>query len=126
MIDIRELQIGNFVNNKLDNEPEIWTLNHFRKIHDYSMELSDYEFIEITEDWLLRMGFVYSKDSSSMLEFIDIESGLKLFYRIVGSTVYVYSILGHIVLASNFVHQLQNLFYALSGGVELTIAGKKE
>ncbi|MCT3917528.1 hypothetical protein HZQ04_15815 [Elizabethkingia anophelis] len=85
----------------------------------------DIEFLDINNEWLLKLGFL--KDSDRDSYYIDIEDGYNKFDLMwFNSSIYLKSrydmenlhtqMIPHI----KYVHQLQNLFFTLSGK-ELTI-----
>lgn len=106
------LRIGNLVyreNSKLINQK-----NEVYKIENVNLQSAQkYEPIPLTEEWLLKMGFekdgkYYSKGSFHYHEFGHIFIG----------NDHVSS--GHVDALIKYIHELQNLYYALKKK-ELTI-----
>ena len=58
--------------------------------------------VPLTEEWLLRFGFVNDKLEYFTIEY-DNHAGYGLFYR------------GNLLTGIEYVHQLQNLYFALTG-----------
>ena len=111
MIKANELRIGNYVKAVIDITDGFKT-GDLVEITCICDDANDFEPIPLTEEWLLKFGFektgsFYSKNN---LEFyVNGNSDVRFHmddYR-------------HIVL--NYVHQLQNLYFALTGE-ELTYA----
>lgn len=105
----KELRIGNYVNH---NGFVPVTIDAVDIIH-CQQHPEAYKPIELTEEWLLKLGFRKSKFSSNCFK---ITNGYKFDFA-GGEVLYLDSIrLEHI----KYIHQLQNLHFAL-GGEELTI-----
>jgi len=104
---VTELRINNWVQFKHTETPVRVTLGDFVMAREYKDErLDDYEPIPLTEEWLEKFGFEYSD--------LNGDSGLWKIppFQIYGKYnqfIYDYR------LDVNYVHQLQNLFYCLTG-----------
>ena len=104
---VSELRIGNWVQFKHTETPVRVDLGDFVMAREYKDErLDDYEPIPLTEEWLEKFGFEYSN--------LNGDSGLWKIppFQIYGKYnqfIYDYR------LDVNYVHQLQNLYYALTG-----------
>ena len=122
MIDPRELRIGNYVLNE-EFEPHVTILSledgsedNYCKIgiDDYNFSYSSLEFcsyIPLTEEWLDKFSFIPK----------DFGNGFKDWRTSEGFTVNEYSgMLSYKGIDLDSVHQLQNLFFAITGK-ELTI-----
>ena len=108
-MEAKELRIGNYVNH---NGFAPITIDAVDIIH-CQQHPEAYKPIELTEEWLLKLGFNKSKFSSNCFK---ITNGYKFDFA-GGEVLYLDSIrLEHI----KYIHQLQNLHFAL-GGEELTI-----
>ncbi|MCT4330944.1 hypothetical protein HZP13_14590 [Elizabethkingia anophelis] len=108
-MEANELRIGNYVNH---NGFAPVTIDAVDIIH-CQQHSEAYKPIELTEEWLLKLGFIKSKFSSNCFK---ITNGYKFDFA-GGEVLYLDSIrLEHI----KYIHQLQNLHFAL-GGEELTI-----
>jgi len=128
MIDARELRIGNFV--KLEGialgekfevksieAMEVMVENRIGRFKDQRPE--NLEPIPLTEEWLVKFGFDFYKDNNSWQ--LDTELGFSIWGRIeTGLTIQTDSDeqIGNEML---FIHQLQNLYFALTG-TELTLS----
>jgi hypothetical protein len=108
-----ELRIGNWVQFRHTETPVRITLGDF--VREYKEEhLEDYEPIPLTEEWLLKFGFVkcdkphYSRgDYYSLGDFYYWAS-----YS--GLVVNGYDPIDEVSIAVKHVHQLQNLYFALT------------
>lgn len=128
-----ELRIGNLVNrtNKAIKHKPLgvvkFEMNDFYWIEECVDDFDNYEPIPLTEEWLVRMGFnntaikwmdksvsnpVFIKKDKYYLEFVDGEYYFNLFFGMSNNPVHLTAI--------KYVHQLQNLYFALTGE-ELTI-----
>lgn len=115
MIKAEELRIGNWVSNIHTNEdyqltPQRWInlLRHFYPKDDCGVSMCYIKPIPLTEEWLIKLGFVSNpyQDRYEQKEiYID-------FDKIKGSLMLWESRSGVVV---ETVHQLQNLYYALTG-----------
>lgn len=115
-----ELRIGNYVKSlntvctidcifrqqvEVSNNYEEWT-----------PDLEDIKPIPLTEDWLLKFGFNKGEDIVGYCFFIELENIEDFTIHLQdGKLVYFYE-----DLELKYVHQLQNLYFALTGE-ELTI-----
>lgn len=121
----KEIRIGNYLLGKIEDELDerkvYWKEYQIKDADDFAGIRDDWDKpIPLTEEWLVKLGFDYYPDNDSY----QLESlyGFVIFGRIgKGFNVFVNS--DEIGNQINFVHQLQNLFYALTGE-ELTIKGK--
>ena len=121
-----ELRIGNFV--YLSDKEKVWEILDGHEID----ECDDNPFsqpIPLTEEWLLKFGF-HKKDAEwylhpcfelKIIVFNKGEFNGVMFYTRTIHTDFtpIYS-----TTHMNYVHQLQNLYFALTGE-ELTYGGKK-
>ncbi len=126
-MDVRELRIGNLVkygvhnvpiksiNVSYDNEATVYVkLNE--KLNHYCLSINEIEPIPITEEWLLRFGF--TKISQHTDGFYLNVNGCKIAgLKLDGESVKLWlnmfgtSIVNDII----YIHQLQNLYFALTG-----------
>lgn len=109
-----ELRIGNLV--KIGGEISQLELCDFVDIYEHKT-IWQYEPIELTEEWLLRFGFVANNYN---YEFELHPLTLDCEYTDKGEWITLYE---NTVLQSEikYVHQLQNLYFALTGE-ELTLS----
>ena len=122
MIKANELRIGNLIeyriSDRFDKRKEWWEVSEIDAddIHWLSKvmpEDEDFKAIPITEEWLFKLGFINDK----VLEFYrnDIsDSTIIIDYNFI-------CLLGYSHVKLNYVHELQNLYFALTGS-ELTVA----
>jgi hypothetical protein len=120
-----ELRIGNIIFYKKNNEVHEVTLNTFYWISESVDELSDYEPVPLTEEWLLKFGFVKNEANwwkkqvrvvpiGDYTEFCVYEKLDAFSYQ---TCMWCNSHIKH-------VHGLQNVFHALTGQ-ELTIKSEQ-
>jgi len=111
-MDVRELRIGNWV--KRNEQPEGFQIES-RSFIVCERDPLLYEPIPLTEEWLIKFGF-----SGSTIDISDKISGCidSIYFNgiCIGTASSEYSGLHRI----KYVHQLQNLYFALTGE-ELTI-----
>jgi len=101
-----ELRIGNWVQFKYTETPVRITLGDF--VREYKDEhLDDYEPIQLSEEWLERFGWVKSKDRNYFWH----DSNLSLWFNDNG--LFIESVGGKLYI--KHLHQLQNLYHALTG-----------
>ena len=121
-MDARELRIGNFVNQTKEwgesIEPKViqWDDSTWYRIGDCLAFFEDYEPIRLTEEWILKFGFDGRKDFK-WKSIVGIQLSDGKYYL---SLKDLSNVLFHSVVQIKFVHQLQNLYFALTGD-ELTI-----
>ena len=114
---VNELRIGNYVMYEPtidDWEEKVITLHSFLQV-DISPE--SYCGIPLTEEWLLKFGFSWHAKNSYNLERFRYHTDKKIF-----------SIIGRfedLVEGLEYVHQLQNLYFALTGE-ELTLKERQD
>jgi hypothetical protein len=110
-----ELRIGNWVQFRHTEKPVRITLGDF--VREYNDEhLEDYEPIPLTEEWLIKFGFDFDGYCSYWKSEIELTKDTMdehfQSFNNVGSGLCQKEI--------KYVHQLQNLYFALTGE-ELTI-----
>ena len=121
---IQELRIGNYVQAPLGEIMQVDILGHkentnyIHAISDEGAGINGFTPITLTEEWLLKFGFVPEKMEdgflSYRLKFVDISMPYFEFTYDYGTESF----------EVKYVHQLQNLFFALTG-TELTLNTKK-
>ena len=139
MINANELRIGNLVEyritDKLDERKEWWEVSEIDAddIHWLSkVDTKDEDFraIPLTEEWLLKFRFkeiVFTQDRNrewfKMFEIEETDELFSLCFYPEKNICYLNFDVGYgnNVLNIEHVHQLQNLYFALTGS-ELTVA----
>lgn len=113
MIDQRELRLGNWLNGMYRDAATAIQIDTelFRSLLDGFYSEEDFEPILLTEEWLLRFGFEKSG--------LYWTNGLMIINPTSEDFVFDYGMTKH-QSRIKYVHQLQNLFHALTGE-ELTI-----
>jgi hypothetical protein len=131
MIQPNELRIGNFISicddpNRYNDSHEVTGISKENgiEIHNGEVNVSIYNGIPLTEEWLLKFGFEVCKNGIQLPTFEgyvfinylfskgQVSEGQPLTLEIDGRRMPLFSVLS--------VHQLQNLYFALTGQ-ELTI-----
>ena len=110
----RELRIGNYV---YDTKSEVNIINLEALTYICKEPLNQVKPIPLTEEWLLRFGFIECSDNGELKGNDRFFINSKLKGSIGLSPKFTYSLTGTRLY---YVHQLQNLYYALTGE-ELTI-----
>ena len=109
MIQANELRIGNWLEFNLHGSKWIGQIDHadFEFIFDNDLRCADP--IPLTEDWLLKLGFekVYKSNIHSRY-YLD---GLSYYFFY--DTKRQYADCSGLLIECEFVHDLQNLFFAL-------------
>ena len=122
-----ELRIGNLVNGVLTNKPytiDSWALREMENgnyQNSYDTETKVFVPIPLTEEWLLNFGF--EKVSFNNDFRIDILNDWGLIYDSDIKKICIDTGLNSKYLEIQYVHQLQNLYFALCGE-ELTFKSK--
>lgn len=116
-----ELRIGNLVSYRGKKEGIVSNLgNTFETIRDFnylpygSDDINEYEPIPLTKEWLVKFGFKVAEFESFKLKI----KGFTIMVDILGDIIDCY--LESIGTDIHYVHQLQNLYFALTNE-ELTI-----
>jgi hypothetical protein len=115
-----ELRIGNLVN--YGDSPLIVDINVLRDLDVYNKH--KIKPIPLTEEWLVKLGFKHQYKLIKSEDFfvIEINSDSKLYINLNKMEFRIYKAYIGIAYSSkiHFVHQLQNLYFALTGE-ELTL-----
>jgi hypothetical protein len=122
MINARELRIGNFVNhgprpdNKLEGNSTVVSINDLVKLGQFP---NWFHPIPLTEDWLRRFGFesLTRKSAGFKADTYTYTRGVSLVLNHGNGNTWTNFWQGN---EMKYVHQLQNLFHALTGE-ELTL-----
>ena len=96
-----ELRLGNLCQNKQGNVIHI-NVNHLI-ILSYGIE-NEFKPIPLTEEWLLRFGFEITRNFQTKDRFQTHKQDGIIWFEY-----------GYIVVELKHVHQLQNLYFALTG-----------
>lgn len=143
MIKVEELRIGNYVTDKNGRDVVVYDIqkyginqDEFRGETVYDLMADDIMGVPLTEEWLLRLGFEkldrkwkdgsVSKDMFNMSDYrfeyyISFTIDGVAFFRVGKNARQEQEYLRDI----KWVHQLQNLYFALSGS-ELEYCGDKK
>lgn len=129
-MEVKELMINNLLQSELGIVRVESILGSRLRVHcnlvneeyfaDYFIE--DLKPIQLTEEWLVKMGFGYSVSEASYSIFFDDYNGV-LRIKPIGTELNVWMKRNNRTIRLvevNYVHQLQNLYFALTGE-ELTI-----
>ena len=100
-----EIRIGNLLNEKFNGLIRVTVFNYLNCSHD-SLHL---EPIPLTESWLLNLGFIQERGVMSYV--VDDHNDIKICFEYLSGFYRLYPYTYHI----KYVHQLQNLFFSLSG-----------
>jgi hypothetical protein len=106
----QELRIGNWIQFRHTETPVRITLGDF--VREYNNEhLEDYEPIPLTEEWLVKFGFEFDKGCSYWKSEIELTKDTMEEYF----TAFDCRGFGLCEKEIKHVHQLQNLYFALTG-----------
>lgn len=94
------------------NEYPIWVEGESGSIEHYD----SFEPISLTEEWLIKFGFEKGSDIMGDCFYIESDKSDDFSLSVLGNGFYIHGI----ELSINNVHQLQNLYYVLTGE-QLTI-----
>jgi hypothetical protein len=134
--EVKQLRLGNLILPTFSEIPRIvkgisihflWINNDMEHtIGPY--EIEDFRFIPLTEEWLIKFGFGYNRitkrryieyyrlgDSNQSVLFVGKDKQIGFWYGVQNHTLDTVAI-----NSVQYVHQLQNLYFALTGK-ELTI-----
>jgi len=125
-----ELRIGNLVVRKFYN-PDRIDLSHTVENNDfywYEESGCDDEYwdnftpIPLTEEWLLKFGWVWNEETNSYEKYPNGDARMHLQFRDVSNSYSMFNYVLKALIADRiwYVHQLQNLYFALTGN-ELNI-----
>jgi len=123
MVSPGEFRIGNLVNYTIDRKSifqgKITAITKNRLVVDkVTSKYMNIEPITLTEEWLLKFGF--ERNTINNKKFIYYFFGYGYFYFDNNVFSMNFSSQDDVVINIKYVHQLQNLFFALTGE-ELTI-----
>lgn len=132
MINVNELRIGNKLFHIYDDWPEETVVEgiEYDKVHiqtstggGTTVNISEVEPIPLTPEWLEKFGF--TKDMGGGGGLLEFENGFICFYDMEAPLVAYTNerIKGAPMPHLKYVHQLQNLYFSLTGE-ELTIKEK--
>lgn len=128
-IKLKELRIGNYVY-CLSDDAKTLEFVEISEIHDDMVYFKECDFdgtiggscypIKLTEEWLIKLGFTNDNNESWFwsFDFDDKQETFKVFPLTAGGDpMGLWGIVGcpQLVKKIKFVHQLQNLFFALIG-----------
>jgi len=104
-MEAKELRVGNLVFFPLKDVPALILRDMFEYQNGLS-NLEDYRPIPLTKEWLLRLGFKHYGQG----EAIFCHKKIYLYYR--NNVFYFHKTIRFEIL---YVHQLQNIYFALTG-----------
>ena len=115
MIDSKDLRIGNYVNSKpLGSNHRITGLLNDMLYTDLQLSYSEYEDwqpIELTPEILEKCGF----DKGILWNEFQINQELRFYADIDEVVCHLFDKQDHNITVIKYVHQLQNLYFALTG-----------
>lgn len=120
MIKVTDIRIGNWVNgnyNGFSKDVQIYAISHTYIQHstENDLPIANFKPIELTEEWLKKFGFEYDYDQESK-SWSLMTSCEKFDYLFEISNKYQeYFQPDFLRIDIKYVHQLQNLYYALTG-----------
>jgi hypothetical protein len=119
-MEAKELRIGNWIK----SETEVFGEKKFREwqvtIDDLSYIFShpeNYFGIQLTEEWLLKFGWIFNFDLGCYEKFPNGDARMFLSHKEVNNSFDMFNYVLKSTICKNiyYVHQLQNLFYCLCG-----------
>ena len=120
-----ELRVDNLIKfGELQHECKPCDILNLYQSEIAGREIGEYKPIPLTEEWLLKFGFYYLDDDNEYLAHPVLIEALKLnsdssdFFKT--CTLRIHK---NLTIGVQYVHQLQNLYFALTGE-ELTLAIK--
>ena len=134
-MEIRELRIGNYVEyriqDELDERKEWWELSIIDSSDLQILESGiddDYRAIPLTEEWLLKFGFekydwfdgcfIKCNNKHLMIQFYEPKQEILIYFTKISKDKDGHKMNGRDYLfkvKKYYVHQLQNLFFSLTG-----------
>lgn len=122
MIQPQELRIGNYILSPSNEIAKVTTVAlAIVKIDEGGLKsITDYKLvepIELTEEWLVKLGFQYYESNKSYQ--LDTDFGVTFWGR--NGVINTYCESNEFGNEMTFAHQIQNRYYSLSSGQELTI-----
>lgn len=125
-MEAKELRIGNWVEdlfNKRNPEKTQVDLDLFQAINNFIRSGQPYPLkpIPLTEEWLEKFGFQYDYEGNLFLEPIHDDAEANFYFHWEVDELVLRDSFEDVFMSRlNYVHQLQNLYFALCGE-ELTI-----
>lgn len=133
MIEAKELRIGNFVTAK--EGVNVYEVDSIENIHDYFIGFKTYDTVHnvenidpilLNEEWLLRFGFTHCNNNITELtlpiKFSDQEASIDICLNrndemgtVLSIRVLDYDLVSTIHIDTEYIHQLQNLHFTLTG-----------
>jgi hypothetical protein len=130
---ITELRIGNWVEQTEHKESGMPFKKHIQfsesnwyRMGDCVEYEEDFEPITLTEEWLVKFGWVWNKETNSYEKYPNGDARMHLEYRPLNGSYKMFNYVLKALICERiwYVHQLQNLFFALAGE-ELLITNNK-
>ena len=119
-MNAEDLRIGNYIHKSLKSGNGRTVVCNvmvydITKIYDRTGYFI-YEPIPLTEEWLLRLGFVKKDNPNNTPSWIWKKDGEVWFYQTwIGRDIFIKNFFPTNQKQINYVHQLQNLYFALTG-----------
>lgn len=110
-----ELRIGNFVNT-LDGILKVDGIGEYVLIEKYAYSFSDIKPIPLTEEILLKCGFVYTDEENEYMSLI-VGFNSKLISSDKSAnfnSVWLHKEIPYTLMEFKYLHQLQNLYFTLT------------
>jgi hypothetical protein len=87
------------------------------EIYPVEENMDEVKPIPLTEEWLTKFGWVWNKECNSYEKFPDGDMRMNLSYRDTNNsyTMFHWITKGLVAERIHYVHQLQNLYFALTG-----------
>lgn len=117
-----ELRIGNWIQDQFGKPEKIWAIDKYKVQLSsgamYLKDIKDISGIPLTEELLLKCGFKGNPNDGYGLDVIELnylttDNHFQFEFRVPGSTKWF-------LIDVKYLHQLQNLYFALTGE-EITI-----
>ena len=122
-LNAKDLRIGNYLMYNFKNKgPQMVELcfNDFK--YGLEFDIEDYKPIPLTEELLIRLGWVFNTDAKCYEKFPGGDSRLFLYKKEVNNSFDMFNYVLKAIICKDikYLHQLQNLIYSLTNK-ELTL-----
>lgn len=112
-MDARELRVGNY----FDYDGRILRLDKDALIGFLLDPEEKLRPVTLTEDWLVRMGWIWNEECKSFEKYPNGDVRMNLQFRRLNGSYSMFNYVLRAKICENifYVHQLQNLYFALTG-----------